>query len=105
MSTGLMALLGLAGLFIGWILTFILPQLRVVSWGIIAIGAILVIAAFILDYRQVGRAITSRRGRFSTGTTVMVSVFIGIILLVNAISYTNSQQWDVTGLSQYVLTS
>jgi len=105
MSTGLMALLGLAGLFIGWILTFILPQLRVVSWGIIALGAILIIAAFILDYRQVGRAITSRRGKFSTGTTVMVSVFIGIILLVNAISYTNSLQWDVTGLSQYVLTS
>jgi len=105
MSTGLMALLGLASLFIGWILTFILPQLRVVSWGIIALGAILIIAAFILDYRQVGRAITSRRGKFSTGTTVMVSVFIGIILLVNAISYTNSLQWDVTGLSQYVLTS
>lgn len=105
MSTRLMALLGLASLFIGWILTFILPELLVVSWGIIALGAILVISAFILDYRQVGRAITSRRGRFSTGTTVMVSVFIGIILLVNAISYTNSQQWDVTGLSQYVLTS
>ena len=105
MQTGLIALLGLASLFIGWILTFILPQLRVVSWGIIAAGAVLIIAALVLDYRRVGRAIASRQGRFSTGATVMVSVFIGIILLVNAISYANYQQWDVTGLSEYVLTS
>ncbi|UCB43836.1 MAG: GldG family protein [Dehalococcoidales bacterium] len=105
MPTGLMALLGLASLFIGWILTIILPQLRAVSWGILALGAILIITALVLDYRQVGKAISSRRGRFSTGATIMVSVFIGIILLVNAISYANHQQWDVTGLSQYVLTS
>lgn len=105
MPTGLMALLGLAGLFIGWILTFILPQLLVVSWGIITIGAVLIIAALVLDYRRFGRAVTSRRGRFGTSTTVMVSVFIGIILLVNAISIGNSARFDTTGLSQYVLTS
>jgi len=105
MPTGLMALLGLAGLFIGWILTFILPQLLIVSWGIITIGAVLIIAALVLDYRRFGRAVTSRRGRFGTSTTVMVSVFIGIILLVNAISIGNSARFDTTGLSQYVLTS
>ncbi len=105
MQTGLIALLGLASLFIGWILAFILPQLSAVSWGIIAMGAVLVITAFVLDYRRVGKAFTSRQGRFGTGTTVMVSVFIGIILLINAISYANYQQWDITGLSQYVLTS
>jgi hypothetical protein len=105
MQTGLIALLGLASLFIGWIFTFILPQLRAVSWGIIALGALLVITALVLDYRRVGKVIISRQGRFGTGATVMVSVFIGIILVVNAISYANYQQWDVTGLSQYVLTS
>ncbi|HEY41864.1 MAG TPA: GldG family protein [Dehalococcoidia bacterium] len=105
MQTGLIALLGLASLFIGWILTFILPELRSVSWGIIALGAVLILLALIVDYRRVGKVIISRQGRFGTGATVMVSVFIGIILLVNAISYANYQQWDVTGLSQYVLTS
>ena len=105
MQTGLIALLGLASLFTGWILTFILPQLRVVSWGILAVGAMLIIIAFVLDYRRVGKAITSRQGIFGTGATVMVSVFIGIILLVNAISYGNSARFDVTGLAQYTLTS
>ena len=35
----------------------------------------------------------------------MVSIFVGIILLVNAISYANFHRFDVTGLSQYTLTS
>ena len=91
MQTGLIAILGLASLFIGWILTFILPQLRVVSWGILAVGAVLIIAALVIDYRRVGTAITSRRGRFGTGATVMVSVFIGIILLVFRIFSTCGQ--------------
>jgi hypothetical protein len=105
MQTGLIAILGLASLFIGWILTVILPQLGAVSWGIIAAGAALIIVALILDYRRVGKAITSRQGRFGIGATVMVSVFIGIILLANAISYSNNARIDVTGLSQYTLTS
>jgi ABC-type uncharacterized transport system involved in gliding motility auxiliary subunit len=105
MQTGLIALLGLASLFIGWILAFILPQLRVVSWSILTIGAMLLITAFLLDYRRVGKAITSRQGRFSTGATVMISVFVGIILLINAISYSNHARFDVTGLAQYTLTS
>ena len=105
MQTGLIALFGLASLFIGWILTFVLPELRAVSWGIIALGAVLILLALIIDYRRVGKVIVSRQGRFGTGATVMVSVFIGIILLVNAISFANYQQWDVTGLSQYILTS
>jgi ABC-type uncharacterized transport system involved in gliding motility auxiliary subunit len=105
MQTGLIALLGLASLFIGWILTFILPELRAASWGILGIGVILITAALVIDYRRVGKAIISRQGRFGTGATVMVSVFIGIILLVNAISYGNNARFDVTGFSQYTLTS
>jgi hypothetical protein len=105
MQTGLIALLGLASLFIGWILTFILPELRAASWGILSIGVVLIAAALVIDYQRVGKAIISRQGRFGTGATVMVSVFIGIVLLVNAISYGNNARFDVTGLSQYTLTS
>ena len=105
MQTGILALLGLATLFVGWILTLVLPGIRYVAWGVLTLGAILVLVAFVIDYRRVGGALASRRGRFSTGTTLMVSVFIGIILLVNAISIGNFHRFDVTGLSQYTLTS
>jgi ABC-type uncharacterized transport system involved in gliding motility auxiliary subunit len=105
MQTGVIALLGLASLFIGWILTLVLPGIRYISWGMLLLGAILVLVAFVIDYRRVRGALASRRGRFSTGTTLMAAIFIGIILLVNAISYANFHRFDVTGLSQYTLTS
>ena len=105
MQTGVLALLGLASLFVGWILMLVLPGIRYISWGMLLLGAILVLVAFIIDYRRVRGALASRRGRFSTGTTLMAAIFIGIILLVNAISYANFHRFDVTGLSQYTLTS
>ena len=105
MRTGVIALLGLACLFVGWILTLVLPGIRLIAWGVLALGAISVLVAFVIDYRRVGGALVSRRGRFSTGTTLMVSVFVGIILLANAISIGNFHRFDVTGLSEYTLTS
>ena len=105
MQTGIIALMGLASLLVGWILTLVLPGIRYVAWGMLLLGAILVLVAFVIDYRRVRGALVSRRGRFSTGTTLMAAIFIGIILLVNAISYTNFHRFDVTGLSQYTLTS
>ncbi len=105
MQTGIIALMGLASLIVGWILTLVLPGIRYVAWGMLLLGAILVLVAFVIDYRRVRGALASRRGRFSTGTTLMAAIFIGIILLVNAISYANFHRFDVTGLSQYTLTS
>ncbi len=105
MTTGMIALAGLAVLFIGWIVTLVIPELRFVSWSLLAVGVIFILVAVVLDYRRVGRALVSRRGRFGTGTTLMVSVFTGIILLVNAISIGNFYRFDTTGLSQYTLAS
>ncbi len=105
MTTGVMALLGVAVLFIGLIVTLVIPEIYVVSLILLAVGVVFIAVAVVLDYRRVGRAIVSRRGRFGTGTTLMVSVFTGIILLANAISAGNFYRFDATGLSQYTLTS
>ncbi len=105
MQTGLMSLLGLGTLFIGWVLTLVLPQIRYAAWGVLALGVILIAVAFALDYRRVGRALRTRRGKLGTSTSLMVSIFVGIILLVNAISIGNYARIDTTGLAQYTLTS
>ncbi len=105
MQTTLIAVLGLVSLFIGWVLMFVLPENRLAAWGILAVGAILLATAVIIDYRRVGRALVSRRGKFGTGTTMMISIFIGIILLVNAISVGSYHRFDFTGLAQFTLTS
>ncbi|MFC2052350.1 GldG family protein [Chloroflexota bacterium] len=103
--SGLVAVLGLVSLVVGFIVTILLPDIRLAAWGILALGIILLATAFIIDFRRVSSAIAGRRGRFGTGTTVMTSIFIGIIIIVNAISIGNYHRFDATGLAQFTLTS
>ena len=103
--SGLIAVLGLLALLIGFIVTLLLPSIRYAAWGILVLGILLLATAFIIDFRRVSRALTGRRGRFGVSTTVITSIFIGIILLVNAISIGTYHRFDVTGLAQFTLTS
>jgi len=103
--SGLIAVLGLVALLVGLVVTLLLPGIRYVAWGIAGLGVLLLAAAFIIDFRRVSSALTGRRGVFSTGTTVMASISVGIILLANAISIGNYQRFDVTSLAQFTLTS
>ncbi|MFC1897726.1 Gldg family protein [Chloroflexota bacterium] len=103
--SGLVAMLGLVALLIGFVVMLLLPSIQYAAWGVLALGVMLLVAAFIMDFRAVSRAITGRRGRFGISTTVMASIFIGIILFANAISIGNYHRFDVTGVAQFTLTS
>lgn len=103
--SGLVAILGLLALLVGLIIMILLPSIRLAALGTLLVGIILLATAFTMDFRQVGRALTGRRGRYGTAATVTVSIFIGIILLVNAISIGNFKRFDVTGVAQFTLTS
>jgi ABC-type uncharacterized transport system involved in gliding motility auxiliary subunit len=105
MGTAVLALLGLACLFVGWMLNFILPGARISAWSILALGAALMAAAVMIDRRQVGSALAGRRGKLGVGATVRVSLFVGILLFANAISVGNYYRFDFTGLAQFTLTS
>ena len=104
-TSGIIAIMGLAAVFLGFIVMIVLSNLRLTAWGILILGALLLLTAFILDYRRVGSALTGHRGKFSAGTTVMVSIFVGITLVINAISFNSYQRFDFTGLSQFTLTT
>jgi gliding motility-associatede transport system auxiliary component len=105
MRSSVMALLGLASLLLGWILMFVLPGSRFFSWIILAIGVALIAIATVVDFRRVRGALASGRGRFGIGTTLAISLFMGIVLLVNAISVGRYHRFDFTGLEQFTLTS
>ena len=105
MQTAVLALLGLTSLFIGWILMFILPGIRIFARGILALGMAFIAVAFIVDFRRVRGALASRQGKFGVSTIMMVSLFVGIILFANAISVDNYYRFDFTGLAQFTLTS
>ena len=105
MQTAALALVGLASLFVGFVLRLILPSLRAASWAILGVGVAVLAIAAVVDFRRVRGALASQRGRFGVGTTVRLSLFIGIILLVNAISIGMYHRFDLTSLSQFTLTS
>lgn len=105
MRSAVLALAGLAALFLGFIFRIILPGLRYYAWGILALGVAILAVAAILDFKLVKGALGSRRGRFSVGAIVKLSLFGGIILLVNAISVGTHHRFDFTGLAQFTLTS
>ncbi len=102
--TGILCLLGLISLLAGLVVMILLPEIRLASWGIMGVGIILLGAAFVLDFRRVRLAVTGRRGIFSFGTTVMASVFVGIVLVANGISVNVYHRFDTTKLHQFTLT-
>ena len=103
--SSVVSLLGLLTLLTGLVVMVVLPAIKIAAFAVLGIGILLLIAAFIIDFRRVSNAITGRRGKFSAGSTVMTSIFIGITLLVNAISIGGYHRFDTTGLSRFTLTS
>ena len=102
--SGTIAILGLVALAAGLVIMLLVVELRLAAWGLLAAGVALLGIAFILDYRQVTQAVGGRRGRFGMGTSIMASIFIGITILVNAISIGQYHRFDTSSLSQFTLT-
>ena len=105
MQIRFIALLGLAIIFSAIVLNFVMPGIRYYVWVVLALGAFLVVGAFVLDLSRVKQTMKSYQGLYGVGTTVGVSLFFGIIFFVNAVSISNFQRFDFTGLAQFTLTS
>jgi len=97
----LLSILGLASLLAGLLIMLLVPEIPIAAWSIMGIGIILLGSALVLDFRRVRGAISGRRGRFGAGTTVMISVFLGVIILLNGISINNFKLIDTTALGQF----
>lgn len=105
MSGSMLAIVGLATLFAAWIIGFVTPATRVVTYVIVGLGAALVAAAVVVDFRRLGGALASRRGLFGVGAGAGMALVLGIVLMANAISVRVHHRFDLTGLSQFTLTT
>ena len=105
MSSSVLAIVGLATLFVAWVLGFVMPSIRVVTYIVVGLGAALVAAAVVLDFRRVSGAFASRRGLFGVGAGAGMALVLGIVLMANAISVRVNYRFDFTGLSQFTLTT
>lgn len=105
MPSAALAIPGLLALLAGWLLMVVLPGVQPFAWGIVTLGAALLVAAVLMDFRRVRGALSSRRGRFGLGSAVRICLVCGIVILVNVAGTTISGRVDVTGLAQFTLTS
>ncbi len=103
-NTSILAILGVIILLAGLIVMLLLPDIKLAAWGVMVLGVLMLLAALVLDFRKVKGALTGRRGRFGAGTTLMASLFLGITLLINGISVSAYQRFDITKLSRFTLT-
>ena len=76
MQMTILAVLGVAFLFIGWILMIILPGIRTVVWGLLALGAVCIGVTLVVDFRRIGEALMSRRGKFGVGRRAFLHYFL-----------------------------
>lgn len=101
--SGLIAIIGLVFLVAGLSILFALTEIRVAAWVVMGIGVVFLAVAFISEFRNLSGALTGRRGRLNISTTVMASIFVGIVILANAISFNNYHRFDTTALGQFTL--
>ena len=103
--SSMLAAAGLATLFAAWVLGFVMPALRAVTYAIVGVGAALIAAAVVIDFRRLGGALASRRGLFGMSAGAGMALVVGIVLLANAISVRVNHRFDLTGLAQFTLTT
>ena len=105
MTTGVVALAGVGLLFAAWVLDFVLPGSGIAIWAIVAAGVGCVVVGALWDLRRVRSALSSRRGVFGIGQSVILSLAIGTVVLANLVSTTVYHRFDFTGLKQFTLTA
>ncbi|SVE62976.1 uncharacterized protein METZ01_LOCUS515830, partial [marine metagenome] len=78
-------------------------DLRDFGLGVMGVGLGIFIVAVIFSTVNVRQALSGQRGRFAINAIVMISAFVGIIVFINFISYSNVGRMDTTASKQFSL--
>ena len=97
------AIAGFIGLIVGLVFWGLIPDLRVFAYLLLGLGGGLLIVSMTISFRSVGRAATSRPGRYGVNTAIMIAAFLAIAGLVNFLAFENVERIDVTATRQFDL--
>ena len=78
-------------------------DLRDFGLGVMGVGLVIFIVAVIFSTVNVREALSGQRGRFAINAIVMIAAFVGIIVFINFISYSNVGRVDTTASKQFSL--
>ena len=96
-------LAGIIGLVTGIAIVTFVSSMRLYGYIDIAIGASLIGLVGAVFISSVIAAFLSRTGRYGVNTLIMLGAFIGIVIVLNIVSFENKQRVDVTATNQFSL--
>jgi len=107
----LLLVAGLGAFFVGVLIFVFIRDLSSAGQATMTVGLVLLLVSAVLSWRQIGRALFGRRGRYGVNTAVVVVAFIFLVILGNFFLYwlgnrDNPQGWmriDVTANNQFEL--
>ena len=107
----LLLVAGLGAFFVGVLIFVFIRDLSSAGQATMSVGLVLLLVSAVLSWRQIGRALFGRRGRYGVNTAVVVVAFIFLVILGNFFLYwlgnlDNPQGWmriDVTANNQFEL--
>ena len=96
-------LVGVVALVLGMVIFAFFEDLRFYSYIIMGVGGLLLFFSLVISFPTVSEAVTGRRGRYTTNTTLMIAAFIGIAAVGNFLAIEITSRIDVTATKQFDL--
>lgn len=97
----ILAYAGLLILLLALITYIVAQQLETSGQVLLVAGAVLLVAYLVIESGRVRSAVTGRGARYGTNTALMILAFVGILVMVNALSNRHHWRWDVTSSKQF----
>ena len=94
---------GIIGLVTGIVIVAFVSSMRSYGYIDIAIGASLIGVVGAVFISSVIAAFLSRTGRYGINTLILLGAFIGIVIVLNVVTFENKQRVDVTATNQFTL--
>jgi ABC-type uncharacterized transport system involved in gliding motility auxiliary subunit len=97
---------GIVGIIAGAVILAFVPSLRN-PYGYITLGLGIGLVGLValISLSTVFAAFLSRTGRYGVNSLIMLGAFLGIIVIINFISFGNNSRTDVTATQQFSLAS
>ena len=101
-NTAAAALVGAAmALITAGVLALVARDLRGAALGLLILGLVLLLTAFVSGYSSIRAAIMTRRGFYGLNATAMTLLFLAIAAVIIWVGAQGTAKWDVTATRQF----
>ena len=94
---------GIVAIAAGLLLVAFVGSMRLYGFISLGFGVALLVLVGLISLSSVVAAFISRTGRYGVNSLIMLAAFLGIVIIANAVSFTNNARMDVTATNQYSL--